>query len=171
MAIDISIYTWNINITWKTGRFSEFMKFIHCQSTERVYVLCKHFISWLSIFTQYSGKNISTYISGTSWIVCKRWRHNHKITFGTIRTVTLVSQLGFIRIPPLRYEYIFTRCAKISRHQIFPLHCLSNTQALVKELKILLWKMLQKWKAILEVMETSFSNLWSLSQFQIQKPL
>lgn len=64
MAIDIAIYRWSINITRNTERFLEFMKFIHCQSTERVYILCKHFISWFSIFTGHSGKKtLSVFIS------------------------------------------------------------------------------------------------------------
>lgn len=40
-------------------------------------------------------KKVSTYISETSWIVHKRWRNNHNNTFGTIKAVTLVSQLEF----------------------------------------------------------------------------
>jgi len=32
-----------------------------CQFIERVYIPCKHFISWLTIFTGPSENNISTY--------------------------------------------------------------------------------------------------------------
>lgn len=40
-----------------------------CQCLERVYVLCKHFISWLMIFTGHSEKNGSASISQSSSLI------------------------------------------------------------------------------------------------------